>query len=176
MEFAVIQLAKLSGFSPIVTTASSRNEKFLKSIGATHVLTREGVPLSSIASEVKKITQEPVKIVYDAISLPDTQNAAYDILAPGGKFILVLPFSVDEAKRTDDKEVVQVFGNVHDPAQRAVGVSLYKQLTELLKTGDIKPNNVEVVPNGLAGIPAALEKLRAGVSALKLVARPQETH
>lgn len=37
----------------------------------------------------------------------------------------------------------------------------------------IQPNNVEVVPNGLAGIPDALEKMKAGkVSATKLVAHP----
>lgn len=40
---------------------------------------------------------------------------------------------------------------------------------------ELQPNNVELVPNGLHGIPAALEKLEAGVSAVKFVARPQET-
>lgn len=38
-----------------------------------------------------------------------------------------------------------------------------------------QPNHIEVLPNGLAGIPDGLEKLKAGVSALKLVARPNET-
>ncbi|KAF7789614.1 hypothetical protein EIP86_000560 [Pleurotus ostreatoroseus] len=170
-----IQLAKLSGFSPILTTASARNEAYLKSLGATHVLTREAVPLASLPSEVKKITSEPVKIVYDSISDADTQSAAYEVLAPGGQIVLVLPFSVDEAKRSADKEVVQVFGNVHAPQNRAAGVALYKNLTELLRNGDIKPNRIEVLPNGLAGIPDGLEKLKAGVSALKIVARPNET-
>ncbi|PSR72330.1 hypothetical protein PHLCEN_2v11778 [Hermanssonia centrifuga] len=171
----VIQVAKLSGFSPIITTASAHNEAYLKSLGATHVLDRNAIPLSSLSSAVKEIIQEPIKLVYDAISDADTQNTSYAILAPGGKIVLVLPVAIDESKRTEDKEIVNVFGNVHVPAQRAVGVSLYKNLTTLLEAGDIKPNNVEVVPNGLAGIPAALEKLRAGVSASKLVARPLET-
>ena len=40
---------------------------------------------------------------------------------------------------------------------------------------DVQPNNVEVLPNGLAGIPDGLDKLKAGkVSATKLVAHPQE--
>ncbi|PSR83376.1 hypothetical protein PHLCEN_2v5755 [Hermanssonia centrifuga] len=171
----VIQVAKLSGFSPIITTASARNEGYLKSLGATHVLDRNAIPLSSLSGAVKDITLEPIKLVYDAISETDTQNTSYDILASGGKIVIVLSPAIDESKRTADKEVVSAAGNVHIPAQRAVGVSLYKNLTALLKAGDIKPNNVELVPNGLKGIPVALEKLRAGVSALKLVARPLET-
>ena len=40
----------------------------------------------------------------------------------------------------------------------------------------LQPNRVEVVPGGLAGIPAGLERLKNGsVSALKLVVHPQET-
>lgn len=40
----------------------------------------------------------------------------------------------------------------------------------------IKPNHVEVLPGGLAGIPEGLKRLEEGrVSAVKLVAHPQET-
>lgn len=169
-----IQLAKLSGFSPIITTASLHNEAYLKSIGATHVVDRSA-PLSQLAATVRGITARPVKVAYDAISYADTQNAVYDLLAPGGQLVITLAEAVDKDKITPEKEIVHVFGNVHVPEQRAVGKSLYAKLTGLLEAGDIKPNNVEVLPDGLAGIPAGLEKLSKGVSALKLVARPQET-
>lgn len=40
----------------------------------------------------------------------------------------------------------------------------------------IQPNNVEVLPNGLAGIIDGLARLQAGkVSGEKLIGRPQET-
>ena len=40
----------------------------------------------------------------------------------------------------------------------------------------LQPNPVEVLPNGLAGIPEGLERIKANkVSGKKLVARPQET-
>ena len=40
----------------------------------------------------------------------------------------------------------------------------------------LKPNNVEVLPDGLAGIPDGLRRLELDqVSGVKLVARPQET-
>ena len=138
-----IQLAKLSGFSPIITTASAQHVTYLKSFGATHVLDREAVPLSSLAIEIQKITPQPVKIVYYSISDAETQNAAYKILAPGGQLILVWPFCVDEVNRTSDKEVVEVFGSVHTPQNRAAGIALYKNLTALLRDGDIKVRRLQ---------------------------------
>jgi NADPH:quinone reductase-like Zn-dependent oxidoreductase len=129
----VIQLGKLSGFSPIITTASLKHEAFLKSIGATHVIDRH-LPLSSLRSEVEQITALPLKVVYDIMSSPssDTQQAGYDLLAPGGTIILnprahVIP--------VEGKETVGVFGswNFHHIPQR--GVTLYNKLTELLEKG-----------------------------------------
>ncbi|TFY64053.1 hypothetical protein EVJ58_g2887 [Rhodofomes roseus] len=168
----VIQLAKLAGFSPIITTASLRNTESLKGQGATHVLDRT-LPKDALVAEVKKITSAPVKVAYDAISEADTQNAAYTILAPGGALVLVLNESVEN--KTDDKRVVPVFGNTNVPANRKLGVSLYSKLTALLADGAVKPNPVEVLPNGLQGIIAGLEKLKQGVSNVKLVGHPQET-
>ena len=108
------------------------------------MLDREAVPLSSIADEVQKITSQPVKIVDDSSSAAETQNAAYEILAPGGQLILVWPFSVDEARRTSDKEVVEVFGSVQTPQNRAAGIALYRNLTALLQDGDIKVSRLQL--------------------------------
>jgi len=170
----VIQFAKLSGFSPIITTASKQNEAYLKSLGATHVIDRSA-PLADLPATVKSITDKPVKVAYDTISYADTQNAAYEVLAPGGSIVIVLAEAVDKDKITSDKEIVHVLGSVQAVEHREFGKGLYAKLTGLLEAGDIKPNNVEALPNGLAGIPGGLEKLRKGVSAVKLVARPQET-
>ncbi|KAI0091059.1 medium-chain dehydrogenase/reductase like protein [Irpex rosettiformis] len=164
-----IQLAKLSGFNPIITTASPHNAEFLKSLGATHVIDRSA-PLST---SVKAITPEPIKYVHDVVSSKETQEAAYEVVAPGGTLILVLASAIDESKADKSVTVASTFGTAHDPAQRALGVGLYKNLTQLLESGDIKPNKVEVIPNGLAGLPDGLEKLKAHkVSASKLIAQP----
>ncbi len=130
----VIQFAKLSGFNPIITTASPRNADLLKSLGATHVIDRS----APLAPAVKAITSEPLKYIHDAVSSKETQEAAYDILAPGGTLILVLPFAVDEAKIDHSKNAVFTFATAHDPGQKALGVSLYKNLSSLLESGDIK--------------------------------------
>ncbi|KAI0342613.1 GroES-like protein [Trametopsis cervina] len=162
-----IQSAKLSGFSPIITTASKHNEEYLKAMGATHIIDRK----VSLPEGLKAITSEPLKIVFDAIGDKATQEMGHDVLAPGGTLIIVIGCQIDESKRTKDKSVVVVFGSAHDPQQRALGVSMYSKMTELLEKGEIKPNNVEIVTGGLEGIPAALQKLQDGkVSACKLVA------
>ncbi|TCD60662.1 hypothetical protein EIP91_009722 [Steccherinum ochraceum] len=171
----VLQLAKLSGFSPIIATASPHNFDLVKSFGATHTIDRS-LSAEKIAAAVKEITSEPVKIVYDAISLEPTQLPAYTVLSPGGSLILVLAPVIPEDKLTADKKVVNTFGNFHPENNRELGKSLYAVLTKLLETGEIKPNPVEVLPDGLIGIIDGLTRLQADkVSGRKLVARPHET-
>ena len=120
---------------------------------------------------------------------------AYNVLAPGGTLVVVLPSLLEEI---NTKEIAVLVGYMQDPAQKDIGLGLIKALPSLLESGKIKvsdgcgyfqllivinwlyfffqPNNYEVIPNGLAGIPDGLERLKAGmVSATKLVARPWET-
>lgn len=138
----MIQLAKLSGFSPLITTASPHNAAALKQLGATHVIDRN-LPLSVLLAEVSKITSAPVTTIYDAVSLPETQNAGYELLASGGTLVLVLQDAVDPAKKTDDKRITNVFGNVNVPQNRAFGASLYSKLTELIAQGSIRVRSVD---------------------------------
>ena len=133
----VIQLARMSGFSPIITVASKRHEPLLKSLGATHVIDRH-IPLLDLPRQVKEIAKQPLKYVYDAVSEPETQNIAYDILAPGGHLTIVVTDAVEKTKRTLDKHVSMVFANVQDPTIRDLAVGLYKALPALLESGEIK--------------------------------------
>ncbi|EJD07037.1 GroES-like protein [Fomitiporia mediterranea MF3/22] len=168
----VIQLAKLSGFSPIIATASLHNSDFLESLGANHVIDRK----ADVPSKVKEILGDtPVALVYDAVSEKDTQQQAWDVLGPGGTLVLILREAyVDKNK---GKTVIDtVFADLHSSELRQLGASLQSKLTRLLETGAIKPNRVEVLPNGLAGIPDGLKRLKENkVSGVKLVARPFET-
>lgn len=169
-----IQLVKLSGFSPIITTASLKHAEYLKSLGATHVIDRS-VSGSALASEIGTVTQNaPIKYAVDSISLADTQQAAYDLVAPGGQVAVFLPIL---AKTTKEKDIFHVLGLIRDPPNIKLLETFYHDNFErLLKEGAIKPNRVEVLPNGLAGVPDGLKRLEADqVSRLKLVARPQET-
>ena len=134
-RYKVIQLAKLSGFSPIITTASLHNSNLLQSLGATHVVDRKADVPAKVA-EILKGT--PVQFVYDAVSEKDTQEQAWDVLSPGGTLLLILPSQVDKDKYKDKSVYDKVIGNVHTPAVRPLGISLYSKLTSLLESGKIK--------------------------------------
>ncbi|KAL0059591.1 hypothetical protein AAF712_013642 [Marasmius tenuissimus] len=169
-----IQMLKFGGFSPIITYASGHHTDFLKSLGATHVVDRKLVAIQDLLTEVKKITNVPVKTVYDAISLPDTQEASYITLAEDGHLIVVQDPQIK--KTVENKKVHYAVGNVQLEFNRPFGRSLYKHLTQFLQDGTVVPNRVEELPNGLAGIPDGLKRLENDqVSGLKLIALPHET-
>ncbi|CCL98622.1 uncharacterized protein FIBRA_00624 [Fibroporia radiculosa] len=168
----VIQLAYLAGFYPIIATASPHNADYLLDLGATNIVDRS-LSASATRAQIARITSNPIATIYDAVSIPGTQNLAYDMLAGGGCLVLVQADVIDGKKKTSGKRVVVAFGSTHEPeANRALGVDLYSTLTKLLRDGEILPNRVEVLPNGLFGIIDGLKRLRNGVSNVKLVARP----
>ncbi|KZT64341.1 GroES-like protein [Daedalea quercina L-15889] len=171
---AAIQLLKLSGFGPIITTASLHNADYLKKLGATHVIDRKLSP-EAIQAEIRKITSKPLKTIFDAAGLPETQNLGYDLLASGGTMAAVRPDAVKPEKKVADKKSFFMYADVSRPENRKLGTSLFAKLTELLERRDLKPNFVEVVPNGLEGVIPGLEKLKKGVSCVKLIVHPQET-
>ncbi|KAF8972283.1 chaperonin 10-like protein [Flammula alnicola] len=170
---SALQLAKLSGFSPIITTASLKHTDYLKSLGATAVLDRN-LSSSALATEISKITSTSIKFVYDSISANGTQQIGLDILAPGGQLDVVLQPTV---KPVQDKTIIQVVGMLRLPHNIELLEALYHDtVSGFLEKGLLKPNNIEVLPNGLAGITDGLARMEADkVSGLKLVAHPQET-
>ncbi|CAA7269470.1 unnamed protein product [Cyclocybe aegerita] len=170
-QFA-IQLAKLSGFSPIITTASLKHADFLKSLGATAILDRN---LSSIElkAEISKLTSSSIDAVYDSISLPATQQIGADLLSPSGRLATVLP-PPESLKLDANKRSIVVLGMLRKPENiELLEIFYHDHLESFLEKGLIKPNRVEVLPNGLPGIIAGLKKLETeDISRLKLVGRP----
>ncbi|OCH83815.1 NAD(P)-binding protein, partial [Obba rivulosa] len=155
-----LQIAKLGGFSPIITTASPRNADLLKALGATHVLDKN-LSSEALRQEVVEITSRPVEIIYDAISIPSTQNAAYDINPR--------PWRASQPA----KNLIVHIGGVGPGFKK--GDNIWTTLTGLMEEGIVRPARVEVLPGGLAGVPKGLELLKNDqVSAAKLVVHPQE--
>ncbi|KAF9483225.1 GroES-like protein [Pholiota conissans] len=168
-----IQLAKISGFSPIITTASVKHTDYLKALGATAILDRN-LSSPALVAEIGKITNKPIKTVYDAISTAETQQNGLDILAPGGQLAVV---DAPVPKPTEGKVIIQVIGGLALPHNIDILSHFYHDVVfGFLEKGWLKPNNIEVLPGGLSGIPDGLARLEGNqVSNLKLVARPQET-
>ncbi|KAI0325094.1 GroES-like protein [Cubamyces sp. BRFM 1775] len=176
-----IQLAKMAGHNPIITTASSHNEAHLISLGSTHVLDRSRSN-ESILEELPKLTNgQPIKFAFVAVVFShDSCRLARDALAPGGDLLTAAPGPAllpgDVSNPGQEKRVAYGHGSPHLPHTRDVCIELYKHLTEWLESGSLKPNPIEVLPGGLAGVAEALSLVKAHkVSGKKFIARPQDT-
>ncbi|KZV63262.1 GroES-like protein [Peniophora sp. CONT] len=175
-QFA-LQLLKASGFSPLITTASSHNEEYCKAAGATHVVDYNVTPYERLPGAVKSIVGDtPVGFVFDAVAHGGIQIPAFSILAPGGGMVTVVPPEV--GKRAEDDEqgrrVVWVFGGVNEEEHKEFGKELYGRLTGMIEDGVIKPNRVRVLDGGLGAIPSGCDELEKGVSGIKLVVRVRD--
>lgn len=134
--FSAIQMAKLAGFSPIITTSSLKHSEFLKSLGATNVFDRN-LSTQQLASEIAGVTSRPIKYVYDSISSAETQKTGADILAPGGQLILVLAKNESVADVTD-KIITSALGIHVLPQNRKLLAEMYQHITEWLEKGDLR--------------------------------------
>ncbi|TFK23600.1 GroES-like protein [Coprinopsis marcescibilis] len=167
----VIQLAKASGFNPLITTASAKHAENLKSLGATHVIDRHA-PVSSFVEEVRKITQSPIAHAYDAVGGNEIQSAIFELLGANGRFVYTAGLNPQLEGRDNYSRVLSL-RTVPDniPSLK----TLWTNIASLISEGIIKPSKVEVLPGGLAGIPDGLQRLENNeVSGVKLIAHPQE--
>lgn len=63
---AGVQLARAAGFSPIITTASPRNHKFLKKIGASHCFDYHS---EHVVDDIRSaLNGKKLRVVYDAVA------------------------------------------------------------------------------------------------------------
>ena len=139
LRLLAIQFARLSGFSPIITTSSPHNADLLKSLGATHALDRK-LPEAELVAQVAQIAGGPVELVYDAVSVDATFSLAFALTAPGGHAIVVQhpPEGLLEQAKQDGKTVHMTLGFFQPPINREIGRTLLEKLPELLESGDIK--------------------------------------
>lgn len=98
--YTAIQLAKLTGFWPIITTASLQNQALLPSLGATHVFDRH-LPNAMLKERVRERVTGPLTYIFDAVSCRETQQVDYDLLAPDGTLAVVSQPHVGGSSKDD---------------------------------------------------------------------------
>lgn len=132
-----IQLAKLSGFGPIVTTSSLKHESFLKSLGATHVMDRKVPPTKA---NVEAISGVSMQLAFDAIASSQTQSDALNVLGSGGEVVAVGPIedATKERAAAQQTDVLFTLGMKTLPSHVGLLRELWSQARRLLETGDIK--------------------------------------
>ncbi|KAF8608435.1 GroES-like protein [Ceratobasidium sp. AG-I] len=169
-----IQLARIAGFSTIITTASTQHTDYLKSLGATHVFDRN-VDVKTI----QEAASSPITLALDTIGASSTQLLAYHTLStpsppPGAHFALVAEVDPAVKEKNVDGKVSynQIYGSPH--VFKDLAISLYRTVGKWIEQGKYVPNRVHLVSGGLAAVPEALDVSRKGVSGVKVVVRPQE--
>ncbi|KAF5342057.1 hypothetical protein D9611_002077 [Ephemerocybe angulata] len=176
---SVIQLAKLSGFSHIITTASLKHTEYLKSFGATHVLNRN-LPLDAFLAALMEIEGLPkLEYAYDAIGeLESSFRYALEAVVPSSSSIVVTvnPRLEHGTLELKGRRVSGFTSEKNSEGNAGLIMDLFGALPGLLEKGLVKGHRFEVLPRGLAGIPDGLARLeRKEISGLKLVAHPDET-
>ncbi len=95
----------------------------------------------AVLAEVLKVAAgKPFEVAMDAISSPETQSIAYQVLAPGGALALSLPdqISAELKKDGDSKRIVFIHGSVHLPQHGKIGGEIFGRLTGWLEQGVVK--------------------------------------
>ena len=130
-----IQFAKLSGFNPIIVTASPHNAPLLKTYGATHVIDRK-LPQERILAEVRAIAGDLVDLVYDGVTDDSTVALATVAVKDGGQVVFVLPLQEEILKGAFEPRGVQwviAEGLQSFEVNKGALVGLWRKLPELLK-------------------------------------------
>lgn len=135
-----MQFAKLSGFNPILTTASPHNAPLLKTFGATHVVDRK-LSVEKIIAEIHAIAGGPVDLVYDTVSEDSTLALAEAAVRQGGQVVVVDPGKGELFQKLfGPKGVEWVIARGIQSSERNKGAlaGLWRKLPGLLEEGVLK--------------------------------------
>jgi NADPH:quinone reductase-like Zn-dependent oxidoreductase len=180
-----IQLARLSGYSKIITNSSPAHKAHLEKLGATAVLDREATASDFAATIGDHV---PLDFILDTISAKSTRELSVGIVKAVRstkeavtKVIVVLPEVLDFVKFDAEGEskvtLPRIIGLGSIPSLRYLSEPFAKHLggeDGYIAQGLFEPNRPVIVPGGLAGVEAALAKNKNGVSGEKVVIRPFE--
>jgi NADPH:quinone reductase-like Zn-dependent oxidoreductase len=162
---ATIELAALAGIGRIIAVAGHRNEAMLRSIGATHVIDRQG---PDALDQIRAITGDELVHAVDTVNLGVEQELGVAALSNTKKGTLITLRRAEgdfDAARIGSKaagyERRLVFGV--SPTHPEVTVGFWEELPQWLKEGKIRPSRFEVV-KGLDAfaVNKALDQYRDG--------------
>ncbi|PWN42391.1 GroES-like protein [Ceraceosorus guamensis] len=175
----VIQLARLSGYTQIITGSSPSHHEHLKQLGATAVLDRNVADATHYVSALRGLA---VDYVYDAISEESTNKLAIEILQRSsgnktGKLNMISVIPPSQAVKAEAKQagvdISFILGMGSLPHVRPISVPFFKALTGWLKEGKFVPNRTRLINGGLPAIEQALEANKTA-SGVKIIIRPHD--
>ena len=168
---SVVQVAVSLGYT-VFAVCSKQNFDAVKAIGATAAFDyKEKTIVNDVVAAAKSAGTE-IKIAYDCISEHGSapQSAAILDAFGGGKLAVVQPYPED-APKYENVQLAAVFALTIADADKELGAWLFNDwLQGKLQDGTYKISpEVQVMGHGLEVIQDAMDVLRKGVSAKKLV-------
>lgn len=157
-QFA-IQLAHLSG-SKVICVASTKTSSLCLSLGASHVVTRNGKSGDEIVAEIRAIAGDSITAAIDLVG-SDTAVLCLRAVSQNRR-VLFAPLAMMN-------NTVSVPTNIHVQTvemKRFVldqeNANYAKCLNALVQSGSIKMPALEIIDGGLAAIEAALKRVKSG--------------
>lgn len=177
LDLPAIQLAKFSGFSPVIATASPQHEKMLRALGATHV-----VPHSTPPTKLQELTSSiPLTVYFLTRTTPETIPPAVDALSPSGLLITTSSSTLESVtkplaeKANKGIKAVAMHASPYIDTSVDFGKGIYAALEGMLECGEIRGNEFEILKGGLDAVKGGLERVKKGTGGVKLVVHPEET-
>lgn len=148
-----VQLAANAGLS-VITTCSPHNAEYARSLGAETVF-NSSLPINDLISKIKNVAPD-LQYALDCISPETTNNISAKAVKEGGKVVTI--------------NGPTKFSAIDPELQQWIKDFFMKEANPLLDFGNLRPNRVRLIENGLNGVPDALEMSANGkVSGEKLV-------
>lgn len=168
---AAVQIAKMMGFS-VYVTASEKHHDYLKTLGATKVFDYKDENVVESIIKAAKEDGVTIKTGYDAVSqLKPCLEILKEFKGDGtSKLAEARPLSEDSPK--EEGVEVTFMQAPADEKERAQHFHFIFRvwLKEKLEKREFVPSpKIQVVEGGLESAQKALDKLKAGVSGVKLV-------
>ncbi|CAO1630267.1 unnamed protein product [Sympodiomycopsis kandeliae] len=176
-----VQLARLSGFTKILSTSSSSHAERVKSLGATDVLPRD----ASTEDFIKATNGLPLFAAYDAISNQETETKSLEILKAANQktgntpshYVGVWPMSKQEDFENPKITKREILGLGSNPELFDVSLPFIKAISGKegwIGKGLYRPNAMQKVEGGLKSVDKAFDLNKKGLSGVKVWVNPQE--
>jgi len=169
VSYYAIQMAKYAGLK-VFTVASPHHHEALKKLGAEVVFDYRD---PEVSKKIKEASNGSIKICLDGISEHGSFKLASEAMSDqGGKIVSLLGPAKEELRSGVEVVPTIIYSvldakNVEDVADIA---EWHRVLPDLVKSGALKPHNIDHKQGGLESIHQGLAELREGkVSGKRLV-------
>lgn len=172
---AAVQLAKQLGFK-VFATASPQNHEYVKSLGASEVVDYRDAEVVAKLAQLAKEAGTPLRYGFDAISeggspLLSAKTLVASAGGEGGKKLALTapwPANVEKPHGIEDSMTIAAFAFVHHVEMGRWMFNEY--LAQAVEQKKIVPApKVQIVDGGIGAAQQALDIVKTGVSATKIV-------